>query len=106
MHVFKKLFFEQVRKRNCKLPGVRHAFDVQFHFDKEMQDVNDLKKDVQNTLFVRAVEDLQDAINRAEAEEKKETTQKSSIAFVHLFNACSRPARNQQCAILRYQFRA
>ena len=71
-----KTIFDQVRKRNRKLWGVRHALDVQSDFEKEMQEVNDLKKDVQNTRFVEAVEDIQDAINRALAEEKQEDNAK------------------------------
>ena len=67
-----KTIFDQVRKRNRKLWGVRQALDVQFDFEKEMQEMKDLKKDVQNTRFVEAVEDIQDAINRAQAEEKQE----------------------------------
>ena len=71
-----KTIFDQVRKRNRKLWGVHHALDVQFDFEKEMQEVNDLKKGVQNTRFIEAVEDIQDAINRAQAEEKQEDNAK------------------------------
>ena len=48
--------------------------------------MNDLKRDVQNTRFVEAVEEFQDAINIPHRQRKnKKTMQKSSMAFVHLF---------------------
>ena len=60
---------DQVPKRNRKVWGLRHAMDVQFDFEKEMQEVKDLKKDVRNTRFVEALGELQNATNRAEAKD-------------------------------------
>ena len=71
-----KTIFDQVLKCHHKVWGVRHTLDVQFDFEKEMQEAKDLKKDVQNTRFVEAVEELQDAINRAQAEDRQEDTAK------------------------------
>ena len=76
MNACKKTIFDQVRKCNRKVWGVRHALDVQFDFEKEMQEVNDLKKDVQSTRCVEVGEQLQDAINRAQTQDRQEDTSK------------------------------
>ena len=83
-----KIIFHQVGKCNRKVWGVRHKLDVPFNFEKEMQEVKDLRKgcrkDVQNTRFVDAVEELQDAINRAKQNTDNKIRQRSLMTFAPL----------------------
>ena len=71
MSVFTNYFRSSVQQ-NRKIWGVRHAIDVQFHFEKEMQEGKHFKKDVQHTRFVEAVEGLQDAVSCAQRNNRQE----------------------------------
>ena len=62
----RKSLTDDIRKRCRKIWGVRHPLDVNFNAGKEMEELKETRAEVKDTRFAEAVQDMQEAIQKAQ----------------------------------------
>ena len=66
-----KSLTDDIRKRGRKIWGVRHPLDVDFNAGKEMAELKETRTEVKDTRFAEVVQDMQEAIQRAQNANKR-----------------------------------
>ena len=79
----RKSLIDDIRKRCRKIWGVRHPLDVNFNAGKEMQELKETRAEVKDTRFAGAVQDMQEAIQRAQNANKRGRAASSEQFDIH-----------------------
>ena len=67
----RKSLTDDIRKRCRKIWGMRHPLDVNFNAGKEMEELKETRAEVKDTRFAETVQDMQEAIQRAQNVNKR-----------------------------------
>ena len=67
----RKSLADDIRKRCRKICGVRHPLDVNFNGGTEMQELKETRAGVKDSRFAEVVQDMQEAIQRAQSANKR-----------------------------------
>ena len=62
----RKSLADDIRKRCKRIWGVRHQLDVNYNAGKEIEELKETRAEVKDTTFAETVEDMQEAIQRAQ----------------------------------------